>query len=411
MIAHFAPPVQQPMPTLIDCSRMDFVAGDATGLLIPAHAEALRTGGVKFLTDAFRAFGSLPATNRVTQITRFETCPGGSTGQKLFLSVEYEEPDPQLHTRLFIKFSRDFSDPVRDARGKHEMEGEVRFAAVSRLPHHPKCLDHEIDDPLAHYRVIVKSLARVAAAHRSGRLSADIDVRFPYDAGAAAANNPISYDQRRLHDLVAQFAAFVRQCPQLFPAAIGRPSFFARLAREAGRFLENEVAIRRFLQSDHDLIALCHWNANIDNAWFWRDSADELQCGLMDWGHVGRMNVAFALWGSLSGAGLDLWNHHLDELLGLFVDELRERGGPVLAVARLKLHLQLYVALMGLSYFLESPARILFRLPAAVAASGPRDPLFLANETARNQLHISTVFLNLWEAHDLGASLDRMQSE
>ncbi len=89
--------------------------------------------------------------------------------------------------------------------------------------------------------------------------------------------------------------------------------------------------------ADHpDYVALCHWNANVDNAWFWRDHDGMLHCGLMDWGCAGQMNVAMALWGAMSGAETDLWDHHLDELLGLFVDEVRRCGGPDLGVPQLQ---------------------------------------------------------------------------
>lgn len=424
---------------------MDFVRGDATGIPIPAHSEALRTGGETFLTEAFRAFGSLSSGNRIARITRFEVCAGGSTGQKLFLSVEFEQPEPGLHPDLFVKFSRDFSDAIRDDRGKHEMETEVRFAALSRLPgfpitvpvayfadyhhesrsgilitqriafgtggiepHRQKCLDHELAEPLAYYRVILKSLARIAAAHKSGRLSSDIATRFPFDPAAAAASNPIPFDKWQLRQLVARYADFAAKCPQLLPANIASPSFIAKLDREVVRFLEYEATIKRFLQGNPDFIALIHWNAHIDNAWFWRDASGALDCGLMDWGHVDQMNVAFALWGSLSAAPLEIWDRHLEELLILFVGELHERGGPRLDVAELQLHLQLYVAMMGVSYFIESPSRILFRLPEAAVASGPLDPVFRKSETARNQLHIMTAALNLWQTHDFGASLDRV---
>ncbi len=424
---------------------MEFVRGDATGLLIPAHSEALRAGGEAFLSQAFQTFGSLSADNRVARITRFEICPGGSTGQKLFLSVEYEHPDPALHNDLFVKFSRDFSDKIRDDRGKHEMETEVRFAALSRLPgfpitvpvayfadyhhesrtgviitqrvpfgtggiepHRQKCLDHELAEPLAYYRVILKSLARIAAAHKSGRLSPDIDAQFAFDPEAAAARDPITFDESRLHLFVSRYADFASQCPQLLPAHIAAPSFIAKLDREAGLFLKHEKTVKRFLQSNPDFIALIHWNANIDNAWFWRDAAGALQCGLMDWGHVNQMNVAFALWGCLCGAPLEIWDRHLDSLLELFVAELREHGGPRLDVAELELHLQLYVAMMGVCYLIQSPSRILARLPEAATASGTLDPVFRKNETARNQLHIMTAMLNYWQTRDFGASLDRL---
>ena len=110
----------EPVPT-------DFVPGDATGIAIPAHSEALRSVAEVFLTDAFRAFGSLSQANRIVRITRFEPFSGGNSGHKLVLSVEYEHAEPGLHTDLFVKFSRDFNDAFRDRR-RLELEAEVRLA-------------------------------------------------------------------------------------------------------------------------------------------------------------------------------------------------------------------------------------------------------------------------------------------
>ncbi len=424
---------------------MDSVRGQETDLLIPAHRDALQAGGVAFLTEAFQAFGSLSAANRVKKITRCERCAGGSTGDKLFLSVEYEHPQPGLHRDLFVKFSRDFEDPIRDNRGKYEMESEVRLAAISRLPafpikvpvayfadyhhesktgllitqriafgtngiepHRGKCLDHELTDPLDYYRAIIGALARIAAAHRSGRLSPEVEARFPYDAAAAAAENPIPYDEWQLHDLVKQYAEFAARCPRLLPSSIATPEFIAKFDREAAGFLQHQGTIKRFLQSNSNLIALCHWNAQIDNAWFWREPSGALQCGLMDWGHVGQMNVAFSLWGCLSGGLQSMWDRHLTELLNSYTDELQRHGGPRIEVSELMLHLQLYIAMMGLSYFVASPSRILRSLPEVEAASGPLDPIFLRNDRARNNLHILSVFLSLWSNHDFGAVLERL---
>jgi hypothetical protein len=427
-----------------DPAPVDFVRGDATGLRIPAHGDALRAGGETFLTDAFRAFGALSPHNKVTRITRFEKCPGGSTGQKLFVSVEYEHAEPQLHTDLFVKFSRDFSDSIRD-RGKYEMQSEVRFAALScqpgfpisvpaacfadyhdeshtgilitqRIafgsgaiePHRQKCLDYELAEPLPYYRAIVKALARLAGAHQSGRLSPDINARFPFDPLVAAASDAIGCDAEQLRHRVARYAEFAALHPRLLPANITSAPFIAKLDREVGRLLQHETTIKRFLHGNPDYIALCHWNAHIDNAWFWRDASSSLQCGLMDWGRVRQLNVAFALWGCLSGAGLEIWDLHLDALLELFASEFQQQGGARLDPAELKLHLELYVAMMGLAWLMESPARILMRLPETATATGPRDPVFRKSESARNLLHILTVFLNLWQTHDFGSSLDRL---
>lgn len=423
---------------------VEFVRGDATGLAIPAHSGALRVAGEAFLTDAFRAFGSISPRNRIARITRFEPFRGGNSGEKLLLSVEYQDAEPNLHPELFVKFSRDFTDAFRDRR-RHELEAETRLASMSRLPSfpirvpaacfadfnhesgtgilitqriafgsgnveplHAKCRDHELSEPLAYYRTIVSTLARLAAAHKSGLLSSHVDAYFPFDPEKAAADDPIPWSEEQLRERIGRYRAFAASCPQLLPAGIAAPSFTARLEAEAVRFLRHEAAIKRFLHSDRDFIALCHYNANIDNAWFWRDACGRLGCGLLDWGRVRQMNVAYALWGSLCGASLSIWDRHLDELLSLFAAELHAHGGPRLDVAELELHMDCYVATMGLATLIEAPALVLSRLPEAAAARGPRDPVFLKDDVVRGFLHVFTAFLHLWQSHDFGARLDQV---
>lgn len=423
-------------PSVIDHAR-----GDATGLAVPAHGEALRAGGPAFLTRAFRAFGALAPDNEVVRIIRLEPCGGGSTGQKFFLSVEYAKADPALHTELFVKFSRDFTDPRRD-HGRREMETEARFAPLSRLdgfpisipavyfadyqratgtglliteriafgqgaiePQHLKCRDHELGEPLPYYRAIVTALARLAAAHKAGRLAPDIDGRFPFDP-KAAPTDPILYDAAELDAVLAHCAEFAERAPQLLPAELRAPEFRAKVEREARRVREHEAAIQAWLRGDPDLVALCHWNAHIDNAWFWRDDRGELHCGLIDWGRVNQITFGEALWGCLSAAHHDVWNHHLDELLQLFVAEHHAHGGPLIAVETLKRHLLLHVAAMGVARVFAFPEIVLFRVPDAVEASGPRDPRIENVDPARNCLHVYTVLLELWRKEDVGAALD-----
>jgi len=411
---------------------------------MPAHADALLTAGTAFLTEAFHRFGSLSAGNRVTRITRFESFTGGNSGHKLLLSVEYARAEPQLHTDLFVKFSRDFVDAFRDRR-RQELEAEVRLAHLSRLrtfpvhvpaayfadfhhesgtgmlitqqiafgrggiePLHPKCMDHQLADPLAYYRATVAALARLAGAQKRGLLSPQLEQLFPFDAATAAAEFPIPWDEAQLRERVAGYAAFAARCPQLLPANVRSARFVAQLERDALRFLRSEAAIKRFLNADADYIALCHWNTNIDNAWFWRAPSGELECGLLDWGMVRQMNVATALWGGLCGASVQVWDRHLDELLALYISELRAHGGPQLERDRLKLHLHLAVSMLGLALMMDVLALVLSRLPEAAGAAGPLDPVMHKDEVARGFLHVFTAHLNLWQQQDFGASLARL---
>src|SRR6478736_4992482 len=58
-----------------------WVAGDITGLPIPADAATLHDGGSRYLTEAFARFGALAPENRVTRLTEFAEVSGGSTGR------------------------------------------------------------------------------------------------------------------------------------------------------------------------------------------------------------------------------------------------------------------------------------------------------------------------------------------
>jgi hypothetical protein len=419
-------------------AQIDWVPGDMLGLGIPAHAQALRAGGAGFLTEAFRRTGTLAADNRVARITRFEEFSGGSTGRKLILSVEYEKPLPDLHSELFVKFSRDFDDEIRD-RAKIQMELEVKFAALSRIPnfpiavprcyfadfhhesgtgilitqriafggngvepHYVKCMDYEMPAPLEHYRALVRALAKLAGTHKAGLLPDSVASQFPFDPGKLSVSARKPYTAEQLQKRVARYSDFAAKYPQLLPENIRSADFLAKIAREIPRFPEFEPAARGLLGARSELIALCHWNANVDNAWFWRNRQGELECGLLDWGHVSQMNLAMALWGSLSGADVEIWDNHLDELLALFAAEFRGCGGPALDVPELKLHLELYIAMMGVAWLMDAPALIVSQIPDLALAKGRLDPRFRSSELARAQLHMMTVFLNLWQTREFG---------
>ncbi len=427
-------------------TRIDWIRGDALGLDIPAHADALRAGGTGFLTRAFRAAGTIAQDNGIAQITRFREISGGSTGRKLLLCVTYVKPSPELHTDLFVKFSRDFDDELRDA-ARIQMELEVRFALLSRSPgfpiavpvcyfsdfhhesgtgilitqrigfgeggierHYPKSLDYRMPDQIGHYRALIQALARLAGTHRGGRLPASVETLFPFDPGRLTVSKRAPYTPAQIAERVQQYAAFTRTYAQILPRNIRAETFLARLADEAPRFQAMETVARRILQSRPGMIALCHWNAHVDNAWFWRNESGELQCGLMDWGNVSQMNVSMAIWGCLSAAELSIWNDHLDELLTLFVAEFEDCGGPPLDRRELELHLTIYVAMMGLAWMLDAPRLILAHAPDLADAEDRLDPLIQGSERARSQLLIMTAFLNLWEKEDMSAMLDYMEN-
>jgi hypothetical protein len=214
---------------------------------------------------------------------------------------------------------------------------------------------------------------------------------------------PISHE--KLTHRLDQVADFAATGSGLLPANIRSSEFISRLRDDAPRFLQHEPALWDYLADHPDYIALCHWNANVDNAWFWRDHNDVLLCGLMDWGCAGQMNVAMALWGAMSGAETDLWDHHLDELLDLFIDEVRRCGGPDLGLQELKRQVMLYVGIMTVAWLLDIPALIRKRFGDAVATLTRKDPAVKDDESIRAPLQMLTNALNLWETQRFGELL------
>jgi hypothetical protein len=417
--------------------------GEITGRPIASHAAALLEGGPSYLTQAFHAAGTLPADNAVSSITDAREWAVGGTGSKLILSVAYAKPTT-LPTDLFVKFSRNPHDAGRDSLRFH-MGPEIRFAAISNQPgfpiavplclfadfdsesgtgilitdrigygegdvepHHHKCMDYDLDAPLDHYRALVRALARLAGAHKAGTLPDAAYAYFPFDPERAIAGDPMPQPRAKLVRKLEKLEEFTRSFPQLFPRPLIAPAFLQRVAREALRMAEQERAIREFLHADPDMIALCHWNGNIDNAWFWPDADGTLQCGLMDWGSVGQMHLAMTLLGSLSGMEHHLWAAHIEELVALFTAEYRAAGGPDVSPGRLMLHLRVYTALMGLAYLLDAPARIAAEFDDLTMIEGRRDPRFAEKENPRIMLHILTSLLTMWHGTDFDEILDRL---
>ena len=412
---------------------MSWVTGDHLGLAIPAHPAALREGGVAFLS---KAFGT-----RVAAVTGWQEVPGGSTGKKVVLDVDYDAAEPGLPTELFAKFSRDFDDPIRD-RGRTQMDSEVRFAALTAAPGFPiavprvlfadyhresgtgvliterirfgangiepqyhKCLDYEMPDPLGHYRALLTAIARLAGTHRSGKLPVELTEQFPVDLRAATVGEPPALTPERLHRKLDRLGEFARAHPGLLPGGVRAPQFLRRLEAEAPEVLSREAAIWRRLADARDYVALCHWNANVDNAWFWRDADDELQCGLMDWGCVSQMNIGMAIWGAMSGAETDMWDTHFDDFLRLVCTEVRASGGPELEPQTLETQVLLYAALMGITWLLDVPAMLRARIADLGPATTRMDPRIRADDGIRAPLQMFANFLNLWESRDVGRAL------
>ena len=408
--------------------------GEIFGLKIPATPEALIADGAQFLTRAFRATGALVSDSRVSRIAAAEEFFGGGTGRKLLLTLEYESPAPDLSEELFIKFSRHFENELWD-RTRMSMIGEAHFAVLSRasdfpvaVPHclfadvesqsgtgliitqcipygrhgvearYPKCLDYTVPEPVKHYEAILKGLAKLSGAHRGGRLSPQFDERFPYDRKKASAAFVLAVPEEKLIQRANRMFDFIARYPKLFPQDLCAAGFRQQFIRDLSDVVAAEGRIRDVLYGNPDFIAFSHWNANIDNCWFWRDAEGSLQAGFMDWANAGQLSVAQSVSGAISGAEPSLWNDHLDELLTGYIDVYAAEGGPRLRLEEMRLHIQLIVAVSGVAYSMGAPIAIERDIKDIDAIESHRDECFREHENARIQLHMMTKMLNVWKS-------------
>ncbi|MEJ5978965.1 hypothetical protein WG901_20090 [Novosphingobium sp. PS1R-30] len=358
---------------------------------------------------------------------------------KALLSVAYEREAPGLSRDLFVKFSRNFQDAVRDG-GRYHMPPEVRLANMSRdpgfpisvprcfyadiahdtltgiivteripygqaavEPHYPKCMDHILPDPIEHYRVLISNLARLSGAHKAGRLGDAVQRHFPFDMESLIARRA-GLEAELLRKRINRLAEFILQYPHLVPAHLADRDFLERFCAEAPLAVERQEQVWRFLYSRPDMIALCHMNANIDNAWFWHEPDGRLVAGLIDWGSVGQMSVASSIWGCIGAAEPEIHDRHLDELLDLFIAEYARAGGPPIDRGDLAQHLEMHVMMSAL-HMTTAPPAILREIPDPRVATDRYDPIFTVNETARVQLKITVSLLNMWQRRDLGRYL------
>ena len=187
------------------------------------------------------------------------------------------------------------------------------------------------------------------------------NANFPRDRDGLIARRP-RFEAPLLAKRINRLAEFILQYPHLVPAHIADRAFLDGFCADAPLAAERQEEIWRFLYSRPEMIALCHMNANIDNAWFWREPDGALRAGLIDWGSVGQMSVASSIWGCVGAAEPETHDRHLDELLDLFVAEYARAGGPVLDRQELAQHLELHV-LMSALHMTTAPPAILPKCP------------------------------------------------
>jgi hypothetical protein len=195
-------------------------------------------------------------------------------------------------------------------------------------------MDYQVADPLGHYRALTRSMAILAGSHKAGRLGENVSQDFPFDPDKVDVGSRIPYTPEQLQQKLDKLRSFAADQPQLLPAELRSRAFLDDFCAGAVLVLANEQSIRSYLNGNPDYIALCHWNMNLDNAWFWTDDEGGIHAGLLDWGSVAQMNVAQAFFGMTCSAETDLLNVHKRGLMVQFIGYRRYGGRSSRSTAR-----------------------------------------------------------------------------
>jgi hypothetical protein len=296
--------------------------------------------------------------------------------------VLFADVDPESHTGLIVSECIPY--------GRNGVE-----------PHYPKCMDYAVPDQMGHYAAILRGLARLSGAHRAGRLSPDVDRKFPYDRERASTSFTVQVPEAKILQWAGRLFEFIDRYPQLFPDNVRTAEFRTQFLADIPDVLAAGDRIRKVLHGNPDFIAFAHWNANIDNCFFRPGPEGRLQAGFLDWANAGQLSVAQSITGALNGAEAFVWDDHLDELLTVFIEEYAAHGGPQLDLDEVRLHV-LLIAASGVARYMGAPIALAREIGDVGALESYRDSRLVEHENARIQLHVTSGMLNLWQTRKLG---------
>mmetsp|Transcript_112653 Transcript_112653/g.351215 ORF Transcript_112653/g.351215 Transcript_112653/m.351215 type:complete len:263 (-) Transcript_112653:91-879(-) len=174
----------------------------------------------------------------------------------------------------------------------------------------------------------------------------------------------------------------------LLPADVATPTYITRLRGEALDVARSLPAIRAYLISAGcDYTSVFCPEVSLEDAFFWRDDHDALDCGLFDFRTV-KMGHVCECFAGLHLAPADMRIAHTSGFVRLFTDVAAEHGGPALDAAEVLLQLALYDMVRILEDILYSARATYMKLEPGVweHISSREDPALTAGTRASLEL-------------------------
>lgn len=415
--------------------------GEIYGIPFPQTAAQMTEErfGADWFTRAFHAAGTLPKDNRVATLVSVKELSvdgfkkEGGAAMKCRIKVEYEKPDPLLHTDLFAKYTY---DPAREVPGQISLgqddgpEVLINAMGIHLFPHRApqfyfgdicrentayliitesipygerdgheiapyevwpgcgKCQDYLLQSPVDVYLAIFRSMGRMAAWDKQGRFDSFLGERMTWTPEQfLSTNDPGTQTKQSMEitkkvmsetmDKIADF--FIKWCVKMAPASLRNPGILKKVKAE---LVEMSPWFKdmsgTYQMNNSDYIAAVHANLQADNGWFWRDECGDLSCGVLDWGGFGRSPFCVRWLGCLSGADTETLLGHEEGIIQCFIDEYHRCGGPKLETreALIRWRLAFITYCYDCYSYVERHTYKETPLEEFLAFSGPKDPDF-----------------------------------
>uniref|UniRef100_A0A7S1S643 CHK kinase-like domain-containing protein n=1 Tax=Alexandrium catenella TaxID=2925 RepID=A0A7S1S643_ALECA len=329
----------------------------------------------------------------------------GNNSGKFMFDVEYAHPDPALHTKLFAKVpfamtpatkSDRFSSSVykqpmdffevntyrlfensfpmktprfyygdisnestnfiiimeRVAFAELDGPGQRKLKAYEIEGPYDKCKDFQLrGQDREYYTQMLRVSARIAAFHKVGRfghqdfLQQNISMPRAVPDRAAWGCHPWAATGLPPEDLARKLQVaygFVSDTAKvLYPDYVATEGFREKFLRTMMTRAAYSAEIDFWKNNNPDYVALGHQNLNIDNAYFWRDSDGQLDCGIYDWGGFGSSSLGHKIYWMFNCSDFDQFRENLDHYLDTFISMYRESGGPQLDKGLLRMQVLL----------------------------------------------------------------------
>mmetsp|Transcript_68941 Transcript_68941/g.121881 ORF Transcript_68941/g.121881 Transcript_68941/m.121881 type:complete len:644 (+) Transcript_68941:64-1995(+) len=420
-------------------------------LEFPFNAEMLQQMGPAWLTKAFHASGSIPQENSVRALKNVKEYIGGGNCSKLIFDVEYAQDAKDLHTKLFAKIpfplgGKTASDRMASSVMQSGAElGEVNAQRLleSRLPFriprfyfgdcsnetsnwiliteripfgqkegsnkmdpaYDKMKDWELQGSAEdYYRLLVKQGAKMAGLDKAEKLAprAMMDKFFgngfrPKEAyGMRAESTGIG--EAEFKTKIKMGIDFVGTTGKaLFPSDCTTPEFLESYKKTLATANAYAAEMVWWCNRNPDYVAWSHGNLNVDNVFFWRDSEQRLDLGVLDWGGARSDSMGWKLWWWLYCCEYSFLDANIDGLLDCFIKEYHDNGGPMLDKEELKLQFILSALSQGVGLLGAVPQIYkMCKKTEWATITDRKDPRISQNVDGKNTLRVYIgTFINI----------------